>query len=60
MRHDGLLGDVNNDRAIDLADLLAIVEYYGSACTGPCAVDHDGDGAVGISDLLGVLSNWSE
>jgi len=60
MRHDGLVGDVNDDRAIDVTDLLAIVEYYGAACTGPCAVDHDGNGVVGVYDLLGMLGNWSE
>ena len=59
MRHDGLSGDVNNDRTIDVADLLAIVTYYGSTCTGPCAVDHDGDGVVEIDDLLNVLEHWS-
>ena len=59
MRHDGLSGDVNNDRSVDVADLLAIVTYYGSTCTGPCAVDHDGDGLVEIDDLLSVLEHWS-
>ena len=59
MRHDGLSGDVNNDRTIDVIDMLAIVTYYGSTCSGPCAPDQDGDGVVKIHDLLNVLEHWS-
>ena len=59
MRHDGLPGDVNNDRTIDVIDMLAIVTYYGSTCTGPCAPDQDGDGVIEIHDLLNVLEHWS-
>jgi len=59
MRHDGLPGDVNNDRLIDTDDMLAIVAAWGVPCTGPCAVDHDGDGDADIDDLLGVLELWS-
>ena len=59
MRHDGLMGDVNNDRTIDVIDMLAIVTYYGSTCSGPCAPDQDGDGVVKIHDLLNVLEHWS-
>ena len=59
MRHDGLSGDVHNDRTIDVIDMLAIVTYYGSTCSGPCAPDQDGDGVVKIHDLLNVLEHWS-
>jgi hypothetical protein len=59
MRHDGLPGDVNNDRLIGVDDMLAIMAAWGVPCSGPCAVDHDGDGAADIDDLLGVLSHWS-
>tara|TARA_B110000196_G_C21010685_1_gene597734 strand:- start:684 stop:848 length:165 start_codon:yes stop_codon:yes gene_type:complete len=53
------MGDVNNDQTIDVIDMLAIVTYYGSTCSGPCAPDQDGDGVVKIHDLLNVLEHWS-
>ena len=58
MRHDGLMGDVDNDRDIDVSDLLEIITHFGVECTGPCAVDHDGDGVVDVDDMLGVLHHW--
>lgn len=59
MRHDGLPGDVNNDRVVGVDDMLAIVAAWGVPCSGPCAVDHDGDGMADIDDLLGVIDHWS-
>jgi hypothetical protein len=59
MRHDGLSGDVHNDRTIDVIDMLAVVEYFGSTCNGPCSVDLDGDGVVEMHNLLNVLEQWS-
>lgn len=48
------LGDVDGDRSVDFADLLAIVANWG-ACPG-CPSDVDGNGAVDLDDLLIVLA----
>ncbi|MFK7961562.1 MAG: hypothetical protein AB8G96_13665 [Phycisphaerales bacterium] len=52
--------DVNNDCFIDFGDLLAVLAAYGPCTPGePCPEDVDGDGDVGFSDILGVLSEWT-
>lgn len=51
------LGDVNSDRAVDLADLATLLSHFGVP-TGSTFEhgDLDGDGDVDISDLAGLLS----
>lgn len=50
-------GDVNGDRAVDLADLATLLSHFGTPAGGTVADgDWDGDGDVDISDLAGLLS----
>ena len=47
--------DVNQDGAVSVADVLAVLSEFG--CTGTmCQYDIDGDSAVTVSDVLVVLS----
>ncbi|MHC4142361.1 MAG: hypothetical protein ACYSUF_10965 [Planctomycetota bacterium] len=50
-------GDANADGTVNLADVLALFDAWGG-CAG-CLEDVDDDGAVGITDFLVVLANWS-
>lgn len=52
--------DVTGDGAIDIHDLLAILDEFGPcpAPPAPCPGDVDGDGNVGSSDLDAVLASW--
>ena len=63
-------GEISRDEALELAriesnaditDLLAVIERWGDQCDGEedCTADQDGDGTIGIGDLLIVLDNWS-
>jgi|GEM_PF-1476033 len=52
-----LLGDVNADASIDIADLVAVAEALGTP--GP-AGDVTGDGTVDILDLTAVGRNYGE
>lgn len=51
--------DLNCDGVIDFADLLGLLGAWGT-CGDPnrCPEDLDGDGAVGLSDILLVLSDF--
>ena len=52
--------DVNCDGAINVADLLAVINAWG-ACPAPptlCEADINDDGAVNVLDLLMVINNW--
>ncbi len=49
-------GDVNGDRVVSFADLVAVLSAWGP-CKG-CPADIDGSGEVTFSDLLEVLSGW--
>lgn len=52
--------DINVDGAVDVADLLGVINSWG-ACPGepqPCAADITLDGVVNVSDLLAVISAW--
>lgn len=50
-------GDVNLDRAIDLADLNAVRNHFGAA-GGWAAGDSDGSGAVDLPDLNNVRNQF--
>ena len=52
-------GDVNNDQNVDTLDLLLLLSLWGPCDHDVCVGDFDGDGFVGISDLLVVLAGWS-
>ena len=50
-------GDTNDDRKIDVMDLLNVIQSWGT-CQGPCEADLDEDGSVNVHDLLMVLEYW--
>jgi hypothetical protein len=52
-------GDVDGDRTVDTADVLAVLAAWG-ACPpkDPCPADADGSGDVDVADLLAVLAAW--
>lgn len=55
------VGDVNNSGAVDVADLLAVINNWGFCfleCPPACAGDVDGDCAVNVADLLAVINAW--
>jgi len=51
----GCTGDTDNSGAVNIDDLLFIINNWGT--TNPTA-DIDDDGDVDIDDLLGVINNW--
>ena len=48
--------DVNGDGTVGVADILAIIDAWGT-CSG-CSADINDDGAVDVSDLLEVVGSW--
>ncbi len=52
-------GDINGDGAVDVFDLLLLLENWGT-CADPrdCPADLNGDGAVDVFDLLLLLEYW--
>ncbi|MCH7848925.1 MAG: PKD domain-containing protein [Planctomycetes bacterium] len=54
-----VLGDVNCDGSVGVADLLILLGSWG-ACGDckDCPADLDGDCVVGVPDLLILLGNW--
>ena len=50
-------GDVNGDGMVNVTDLLAIMDVWGS-CDG-CPADLNDDGLVNVTDLLIVIGNWT-
>lgn len=54
-------GDVTSDCRVNVNDLLAVINSWGSCGLGPfCAGDINSDGAVNHLDLLLVLQNWGQ
>lgn len=59
-----VIGDITGDGAINVPDLLAVIEAWGSCPAPPqqCPADiapAGGDGAVNVTDLLAVINNWT-
>lgn len=53
------LADIDGDAAVEIDDLLAIINAWGPCIPGQqCNADLDLTGQVSISDLLTVLNNW--
>jgi probable HAF family extracellular repeat protein len=50
------VADLNNDRAVDLADLAVLLSSFGCV-SGPC-VDLTGDGETGLDDLALLLQGF--
>ena len=50
------LGDLNNDGAVTVADVLVLLSGFGCAIPDPCPSDANGDGYTNVEDLLVVLS----
>jgi len=52
------LGDADNNGTIGVADLLAIVNFWGTVQPGAEMCDTDGNGVINVADLLFVIENW--
>jgi len=52
------VGDVDGDGNVGVADLLSVIEQWGT-CSG-CNGDIDGDGMVGVGDLLAIVDAWGD
>ena len=53
----------NGDNAVDVDDLLAVINGWGSCPVPPTACPADiapqgGDGSINVDDLLGVINGW--
>ena len=60
---DFLLGDVNHDGKVNLADLVALAQAYGSKpgdTNWNPNRDIDGNGKVGLSDLVALAQNYGK
>jgi len=53
------LGDADGDGAVDVTDLLTLIESWG-ACSGSCQADLNSDGIVDVEDMLTVLADWTQ
>jgi hypothetical protein len=54
------VGDITNDRSVNVSDLLAVINHWGPCPTG-CLADITplpADGVVNVSDLLAVITAW--
>lgn len=58
-----LVGDVNEDRSVDVIDLLTLVATFGLASGDPgfdATCDLNGDNSVDVIDLLSLVSTWGQ
>jgi hypothetical protein len=44
--------------AIDVDDLMLVINLWGQCVPGSCPADANGDGAVDVDDLLAVINAW--
>ena len=51
----GCTADINGDGYVDVTDLLAVIDQWGSDNS---PADINGDGIVNVTDLLEVVGNW--
>ncbi|MDP7071226.1 MAG: dockerin type I domain-containing protein [Phycisphaerales bacterium] len=56
-QHSYCTGDVNGDATVSQADILAVIDAWG---TNNSYMDIDQDGTVGILDLLMLLEYWGD
>ncbi|NOT00647.1 MAG: hypothetical protein HOP29_08470 [Phycisphaerales bacterium] len=63
---DRVFGDANFDGAVDIFDILCVLDGFAGAFTPPCTLSNldlspcpGGDGGVDIFDILGVLDAFS-
>jgi hypothetical protein len=54
-----LVGDVNMDGVVDVADLLLLIGEFGPLEVGGLLADFNGDFYVDVTDLLALIGNWS-
>ncbi len=56
-----LPGDVTNDGAINVSDLVALITAWGPCPEPPvtCPADQNGDGFVDVQDLITVITAWT-
>ena len=52
-------GDVNGDQAVDVDDLLAVINHWGGPPPAQQpAIDTNSDGVIDVDDLLAIINNW--
>lgn len=52
-------GDVNGDGDVNVVDLLALINSWGTCpAQGDCFADFDDNGVVNVADLLVLIENW--
>ena len=54
-------GDITDDGAVDVDDLLAVINSWGPCDPGECDADiapQTPDGVINVDDLLAVINNW--
>lgn len=55
---DIVIGDIDGDGDVDVADLLTLLGGWGPCDTDCCLADLNGSGAIDTADLLLLLGNW--
>lgn len=54
------VGDIDQNRMIDVSDLFALLAAWGTCSEPACAADLDGDGVINVTDLFMLLSHWGD
>ena len=57
----GRRADLNWDDSVDVADLMSLIDSWGTCPDLPvdCPADLDADGSIGVNDLLFLLRNYN-